>query len=118
MDEMINYTAIFSSHAGKAVPASLHAIVCSVSAAVHTSVVPSVHVLVCACVPGPQVEMAPVATQSPSLVHSPSCFSTRHSGNSVPASLHEMVLSVSSAEHLLVTPSTHLRVCAWVPGPH
>merc|ERR1719510_1445458 len=111
MDEMINYTAIFSSHAGKAVPASLHAIVCSVSAAVHTSVVPSVHVLVCACVPGPQVEMAPVATQSPSLVQSPSCFAiSSHSGSAVPASLHEMVCSVSAAVHKSVVPSVHVLV--------
>merc|ERR1719510_2627399 len=112
MDEMINYTAIFSSHAGKAVPASLQAMVCSVSAAVHTSVVPSVHVLVCAWVPGPQVETSPVATQSPSLVQSPSCFSITHSGNAVPASLHEIVCAVSSAVHTSVVPS--VQVLVWV----
>merc|ERR1712110_583931 len=64
-----------------------HPMVCAVSAAVHTSVDPSVHVLTWLWVPAPHVGLSSVPTQSPSFVQSPSTFSTTQSGRAVPASL-------------------------------
>merc|ERR1711997_365612 len=90
-------------HSGKAVSASAHEMACAVSASVHTSVEPSVHVLTWFCVPGPHVGSSPAATQSPSFVQSPSTFSTTQSGRA-----HAIICALSESVQTSVDPSVHV----------
>ena len=64
-------------HAGNSVPAAAQAIPLCLSSSVHLSMVPSVHVLTWAWVPGPHVGSTPTAWQDPSLVHAPRTFGTK-----------------------------------------
>ena len=64
-------------HAGKFVPATEHTTRLSVSSdAVHFSMIPSVQVLLCSCIPGPQSGFSPVPWQEPSFSHGPNVFGT------------------------------------------
>ena len=80
-------------HAGKFVPATEHItrlLVSSVS--VHFSMIPSVQVLLCSCIPGPQSGFSPVPWQEPSFSHGPNVFGT------VKKILNDYILSISNKE--------------------
>ena len=78
--------------------------------------VPSLHVRVNFCIPGPHDGNTPVAMHAPSMVHFPNTFG--QFDRSVPACLQDIICMESSAVHISIpVPLVQLRFCCWTPGP-